>query len=324
MGKTCYVHIAGRMGSEDFILIYQINLFKGPPDDEAISFIQYFERLALQYDPRGYCVCTSEGKDSRVLGHLFRRAGVKHFYLHSITGIDPPELTYFQRRNFQEYKDQGYLCYDIMPRKSMVRMMQERKIPPLRQARYCCSELKEVRTKEQGIAILSFGVRKYESVKRKKNRDEMEIVKPGKKQNVIMPFDNEENRREFEDCYTFKEKRVNPITYWTDADIWNYSEYWKLEQSELYKEGFKRLGCIGCPMAGECERKREFERWPGFKKMYLLGFEKMIEARKAAGLEILPGMETPEKWFDWWISDRAHKKKWEEQLELEMGDYEYY
>ena len=94
-------------------MIYQMNLFKGPPDDEAISFIKYFERLALQYDPRGYCVCTSEGKDSRVLGHLFRRAGVKHFYLHSITGIDPPELTYFQRRNFQEYKDQGYLCYAV-------------------------------------------------------------------------------------------------------------------------------------------------------------------------------------------------------------------
>lgn len=107
---------------------YQMNLFKGPPDDEAIKIIQYFESLALKYDPRGYCACTSEGKDSRVLGHIFRRAGVKHFYLHSITGIDPPELTYFQRKNFQEYKDKGYLCYDISPRKTMIQMMQERKI----------------------------------------------------------------------------------------------------------------------------------------------------------------------------------------------------
>ena len=126
-----------------------MNLFKGAPDDEAIKMIQYFESLALKYDPRGYCVCTSEGKDSRVLGHLFRRAGVKHFYLHSITGIDPPELTYFQRRNFQEYKDTGYLCYDIPPRKSMIQMMSERKIPPLRRARYCCVELKEKRVPEQ-------------------------------------------------------------------------------------------------------------------------------------------------------------------------------
>lgn len=305
-------------------MIYQMNLLKGPPDDEAIKIIQYFESLAVKYDPRGYCVCTSEGKDSRVLGHLFRRAGVKHFYLHSITGIDPPELTYFQRRNFQEYKDKGYLCYDIMPRKSMITMMKERKIPPLRQARYCCTELKEVRVPEQGNSILSFGVRKHESQNRKKNRDEIEIVPPGKKRNIIMPFDNEENRRTFESCYKFREKRVNPIADWTDADIWNYSEYWKLEQSELYQEGFKRLGCIGCPMAGSCERKREFERWPGFKRMYILGFEKMIEARKTAGLEILPGMETPEKWFNWWLSDEAHERPDENQLTLEFEDYEYF
>lgn len=305
-------------------MIYQMSLLKGPPDDEAIKIIQYFESLALKYDPRGYCVCTSEGKDSRVLGHLFRRAGVKHFYLHSMTGIDPPELTYFQRRNFQEYKDQGFICYDISPRKSMVRMMEERKIPPLRRARYCCAELKEVRVAEQGNAILSFGVRKHESQARKKNRDEIEIVQPGKKRNIVMPFDNEENRRLFEDCYKFQERRVNPIADWTDADIWNYSDYWKLEQSELYQEGFKRLGCIGCPMTGQCERKREFKRWPGFKKLYLLGFEKMIKARKTAGLAILQGMETPEKWFDWWISDKPYESPDENQLTLEFEEYEDY
>ena len=56
----------------------------------------------------------SEGKDSRVLGHLMRRAGVKHFYMHNITGIDPPELVYFQRANFQTYRDLGYLTYDVL------------------------------------------------------------------------------------------------------------------------------------------------------------------------------------------------------------------
>lgn len=68
-----------------------MNLFKGAPDDEAIKMIQYFESLALKYDPRGYCVCTSEGKDSRVLGHLFRRAGVKHFYLEILSGMETAE-----------------------------------------------------------------------------------------------------------------------------------------------------------------------------------------------------------------------------------------
>ena len=116
---------------------YQTSLTQGQPDDEAVRLLQYYEALALENDPRGYCVCTSEGKDSRVLGHLFRRAGVKHFYQHSITGIDPPELIYFQRSNFQQYRDAGYLTYDVMYRKSMWQLMLEKKIPPLRTIRYC-------------------------------------------------------------------------------------------------------------------------------------------------------------------------------------------
>lgn len=50
----------------------------------------------------------------------------------------------------------------------------------------------------------------------------------------------------------------------------------------------------------------------------------MIEARKTAGLEILPGMETPEKWFNWWLSDEAHERPDENQLTLEFEDYEYF
>lgn len=142
-----------------------MNMFKGAPDDEAIKMIQYYEGLAVENDPRGYCVCTSEGKDSRVLGHLFRRAKVKHFYLHSITGIDPPELIYFQRKNFLDYKDSGYLAYDVKYRISMWDLMVKKKMPPLRTIRYCCEELKERRVDEQGQAILSFGVRKFETKK---------------------------------------------------------------------------------------------------------------------------------------------------------------
>lgn len=197
---------------------YQTSLTQGQPDDEAVRLLQYYEALALENDPKGYCVCTSEGKDSRVLGHLFRRAGVKHFYQHSITGIDPPELIYFQRSNFQQYRDAGYLTYDVMYRKSMWQLMLEKKIPPLRTIRYCCAELKEKRSEHQGKAVVSFGVRKYESVKRARSRNELEIALPRQK-NLIMPFDDGENRKIFELCYRDREKRVNPLAYWTDADI---------------------------------------------------------------------------------------------------------
>ena len=289
---------------------HQTSLFRGQPDNEAVKMIQYYETLALEYDPRGYCVSTSEGKDSRVLGHLFRRSGVKHFYLHSITGIDPPELIYFQRNNFQKYKDAGYLTYDVMYEKSMWQMMTENLIPPMRNIRYCCVEFKEKRSIEQGDAVVSLGVRKYESTNRAKKRNELEVAIPNKS-NVIMPFDNDENRRTFETCYQNYEKRVNPLAYWTDADIWNYSKDAKLEQCCLYCEGFDRLGCIGCPMARCKGRKREFERWPGFEKLYVHAFDKMIRIRKEQGLRM--DFTTGREWFDWWMSDTAQKKVDEDQ-----------
>lgn len=300
---------------------YQMDLFKGAPDDEAIKMIRYYEGFAIENDSRGYCVCTSEGKDSRVLGHLFRRAGVKHFYLHSITGIDPPELIYFQRKNFQTYKEAGYLTYDVMYRTSMWKLMIKKRIPPLRRARYCCEELKERRVAEQGTAILSFGVRKYESRSRCANRDEMEIAQTKRKRNIILPFDNDENRRIFETCYSQCEKRLNPIAYWTNENIWDYSEYWKLEQSCLYHEGFERLGCIGCPMARKAGREREFTRWPKFKEQYLRTFQKMIDARKRDGLKIFDVGKTAEGWFDWWMSDKPADDKDETQYQLELEEY---
>ena len=287
---------------------------KGQPDDEAIRMIREFEHLALENDPRGYCVCTSEGKDSRVLGHLFRRARVKHFYLHNITGIDPPELVYFQRANFQDYRDDGYITHDIMYQKSMWQLMVENKFPPMRNARYCCKYLKEYRAQEQGSALLSFGVRKYESTNRAKRRDELEIKQ--KKDVTILSFDNHENRRTFEFCYAQCEKRLNPLAYWPDSYIWDYSREANITQCTLYSEGFERLGCIGCPMAGEAGRRREFARWPGFVPVWIRAFDKIIEARKNCGMKVWDNSGS--EWFEQWLRDKIQEKPIDEN-QLEMG-----
>ncbi len=296
---------------------YQTSLFRGQPDDEAVKEIQYFESLALEHDPRGYCVCTSEGKDSRVLGHLFRRAGVKHFYIHNITGIDPPELVYFQRRNFQQYRDLGYITYDIMYRQSMWALMEQKKFPPLRQIRYCCTELKESDNAEQADSIVCLGVRKHESRSRAQRREEMEIVPENKRnQNILLTFDDDEGRRTFELCYRNHQKRFNPIVRWTNEDVWNYSSDAKLEQCSLYAEGFLRLGCIACPMAREAGRRQELERWPGFRKLYLRTFRKMVETRRRQSMVIMDNGETAEAWFEWWLSDRAQEQIDENQIAL--------
>ena len=95
---------------------------------------------------------------------------------------------------------------------------------------------------QQGRAILSLGVRKYESVGRRKKRDELEIASDKKRgDNIIMPFDNSEKRRIFETCYQDNQRRINPLAYWTDSDIWSYSKDVGLEQCGLYTVSYTHL-----------------------------------------------------------------------------------
>ena len=287
---------------------------KNAPDVEAVKLLQFYEGAALHADTRGYCVCTSEGKDSRVLGHLMRRAGVKHFYMHSVTGIDPPELVYFQRANFQKYRDMGYLTYDVMYKMSMWALCRKKRMLPMRRIRFCCEALKERYHEEQGQAILCMGVRKFESVNRMKKRNELEIVAKGGK-NIVMPFDNIENRRTFEQCYANAERRVNPLAYWTYWDVWDYSKDVGLEQCGLYNEGFERLGCIGCPMARRVVREREFRRWPKFRDQYIRTAQHIIDDRPD-NKYFKRKFRTGQEYFDWWMKDKTQKEDADNQLDF--------
>ena len=289
---------------------------KNAPDIESIKLLQFYEGAALHADPRGYCVCTSEGKDSRVLGHLMRRAGVKHFYLHNITGIDPPELVYFQRANFQAYRDLGYLTYDVMYQYSMWELCRKKRMLPMRQRRFCCESLKERPAPECGKAFKCMGVRKFESSNRMKKRNELEIVEHGKDgKNIVMPFDNSENRRIFEQCYTTAERRVNPIAYWTDSDIWDYSKDVGLEQCSLYDEGFARLGCIGCPMARRVGREQEFNRWPKFRDQYIRTAQHIIDD-KPDNHYFKQKFRSGQEYFDWWIQDMTQEEANNDQMDM--------
>lgn len=94
---------------------------------------------------------------------------------------------------------------------------------------------------------------------------------------------------------------VNPIVDWSDDDVWDYTYSKHLPINPLYCEGQKRVGCIGCPMAGRGGRQREFMRWPAYKKMYISAFERMLDVRKSKGLpcDWQTGMDV----FRWWMED---------------------
>lgn len=62
--------------------------------------------------------------------------------------------------------------------------------------------------------------------------------------------DNDEKRQLFETCNLKGKMTVNPIVDWSDDDVWDYTHSEHLPVNPLYCEGQKRVGCIGCPMAG--------------------------------------------------------------------------
>lgn len=65
-----------------------------------------------------------------------------------------------------------------------------------------------------------------------------------------MNYDGDAGRRTVELCYRTNKTIVNRIIDWTDEDVWEFLRAYKIPYCELYNEGFKRLGCIGCPLGG--------------------------------------------------------------------------
>lgn len=114
-----------------------------------------------------------------------------------------------------------------------------------------------------------------------------------------MNDDNDISRRMVEQCYRTHKTLVNPIVDWTDEQVWYFlQKIAQVEVCSLYSEGFKRLGCIGCPMASKT-RSLEFQRWPKYKQLYLNAFNRMLIERDKRGKHT--EWKTPEEVFDWWL-----------------------
>jgi phosphoadenosine phosphosulfate reductase len=210
---------------------------------------------------------------------LAEMAGVRVEWYCNLTTVDPPELLRFIRKNYPEVKFNR-------PEMNMWQLIVKKRMPPTRKVRFCCEYLKE--HGGDGRIVIT-GVRRSESSKRSK-RQEVE-------------------------CYSrsgVAKTIINPIIDWTENDVWAFIREHKLEYCSLYDEGFKRLGCIGCPMARAVGIKKEFIRWPHMERLYIKAFGKMVEKRVRDGI--------PTQWqngqevFDWWINNPG--KKDEHQLSL--------
>lgn len=270
----------------------------------TVDKVQRAIDILRAFEPKGsaYFVAFSGGKDSQCVYHLAKMAGVKFDAHYSVTGIDPPELIYFIRKNYPDViwdhhywndgKPEHYFKNGKPKPMTMWGVIADHTIPPTRQARYCCAALKESSGKGR---IVVTGVRWAESQNRKKLHGIADIQTQSKKLHkqaltenptatkinktggLSFLDDNDESRKMVEQCYQKNKTTINPIIDWEEEDVWEFiKEVAKVPYCELYDQGYTRLGCIGCPLQGRDGMLADFERYPKYKNLYIMAFDRMI------------------------------------------------
>lgn len=96
---------------------------------------------------------------------------------------------------------------------------------------------------------------------------------------------------------------VNPIIDWTHKDIWEFIHSEKITYNTLYEFGYRRVGCIGCPMASK-GRWKEFADFPTYKTAYIKAFDKMLAELQIVGKNKSPKWKNGYEVFLWWMEDK--------------------
>lgn len=295
--------------------------------------------IADTYYHKPLIITYSGGKDSDVMLHLAMDVGIDFEVLHSVTTVDAPETNRHVNKVYRKLHDMGIKAEKSIPmiknketgeleKTNMWKLIVQKGMPPTRLSRYCCSVLKEASTPNRIVAL---GVRKAESVGRGGRSDfatrgktykdarfyslqhTQDVFTDAKR--IAEEYNKPVEEEDVYDCTMVKMAKenqdliCNPIYDWTDIEIWRYIRQNDIEVNPLYAKGFKRVGCIGCPMAGERKQKWEFSLYPWIKDHYIGAFDKMLEARRAKGKDDVTGKEGFHRWetgqdvYNWWVSD---------------------
>lgn len=275
--------------------------------DIAVRRLQEAAEMSQMLYEKPLVITYSGGKDSDTVLKLAQIAKIPFEVLHSHTTADAPETVYHVRNKFRELELAGIKCdidYHVQPdgkRVTMWNLIPRKLMPPTRLMRYCCSVLKEGGGRDRFIVT---GVRWDESNARKKNRGILEVIASKRENKIVLSNDNDEDRRVFESCQMKGKRVVNPIIDWTTEDVLDFCKAEKVNLCPLYGEGWHRVGCVGCPMAGK-KRYMEFARYPTYKKAYIAAFDRMIEERKRRGMVkcFTRIGDTGVDVFHWWMED---------------------
>ena len=290
---------------------YQPTLQHAEKVERSVAQIRLAAAMSARYYSKPLLVCYSGGKDSDALVGVALLAGIDFEVQHSRTTVDAPETIHHVMDVFEGLRARGINCFFHNPtsngeRITMWSLIPQRLMPPTRLVRYCCSVLKETGGKGRAIAT---GVRRSESTSRRNRMfaNNFSQARPAALdfEDAASLFEDADSAIEHDDdflrsCRMRGKTSFQPILEWTDDDVWQFIDEQNIETNPLYAEGFKRIGCIGCPFASPTEREREFERWPKYKEAYMRSFDKMLAHRRERGLET--EWTTSQEVFDWWMS----------------------
>lgn len=199
-------------------------------EDKVTMAIKQIKAFASMCNP---VIAYSGGKDSVLLAHLVRKAGVTLQMVYNNTTIDPPQTLSFVKQHNAIVHQPNYTFLELVEKKGFPTMFR----------RFCCKELKE-RYIADNILI---GVRQDESVKRKKR---------------YCAFEDDMRYSARQSTH-----RLAPMIYFTDDDVKAIITKEGLECHPIYydeNERFhveRRLGCIGCPLQGD-RGVAEFKQYP--------------------------------------------------------------
>lgn len=196
----------------------------------------------------------SGGKDSDVILELAKMAGISYRAIYKNTTIDPPGTIKHCKENGVEI---------IQPRKTFFEIVRITGLPS-RYARFCCKYLKEYKVLDRAVQ----GIRRSESVKRSERYKEPEVCRTYSK--------------------TEKARIYFPILEWTNEDVAQFIAERGIKCHPLYYDeqgNFhveRRLGCIGCPLASQANRREKFAEYPRMFRLWIKNFQIYLDNHKGS------------------------------------------
>lgn len=289
---------------------------------ESIQIIRLGAKMSQRYYRKPLYIAYSGGKDSEVLADLAIKSDMDIEFVHSHTTADAPETVYHVREQFKKWREMGYQCTVIWPtykgkRVSIWSLINQTQMLPTHKRRFCCSLLKETGGQHRLVAL---GVRRAESIKRR-------AVEAFRTSNYVIKKNLAETAEvywedvlgyPYGECQMIKmakrHKKIlcSPLLNWEEEDVWEYIRSTGIAYNPLYDQGFTRVGCIGCPLAGSKNMHKEFERWPKYERLYRKACDNIFQTRTSKGssfcIKTDDGQYIPAKngddIFDWWVNNQ--------------------